>query len=217
MLLPMDALPIFPLASALLPGMPLSLRVFEDRYLAMIADVLAAGSPQFGVVLIERGNEVGGGDSRFWHGTIARVGDIQRAPDWLSLLARGTDRFEVVRWLPEAPYPSAEITVLPPLVWSDADQPLLVRAEWVVRRGLARASEFGDTLWRPNVKLPGEGVELAWRLAGIAPIGPLDHLDLLGSTTASELLQRLIAHVEALEETWAASTTDLDSWEPPGL
>jgi hypothetical protein len=189
----------------LLPGMPLAVRIFEDRYVALLRDVLADETREFGVVLIERGQEVGGGESRFGFGTIARIGDLYRAAHWMQVLARGTERFEVEQWLPDDPYPRAEVRILPQASWTDTDGALLERANRIVRRGLAQASEFGDTQWNPAVKLPGEGVELAWRLAGIAPIGPLDHLDLLGSATASELLNRLIAHVEALEETWVAT------------
>ena len=60
-------LAIFPLGSVLFPGMPLPLRVFEPRYVAMIASVLGNAEREFGVVLIERGSEVGGGDVRFRH------------------------------------------------------------------------------------------------------------------------------------------------------
>ena len=60
----MPDLPIFPLQSVLLPGMPVVLRIFEPRYLFMFERVLE-GSGEFGVVLIERGPEVGGGDRRF--------------------------------------------------------------------------------------------------------------------------------------------------------
>lgn len=56
-------LPMFPLGSVLLPGSPLPLQVFEPRYRAMLDDCLA-GDQRFGVVLIERGFEVGGGEQR---------------------------------------------------------------------------------------------------------------------------------------------------------
>ncbi|WP_415830929.1 LON peptidase substrate-binding domain-containing protein [Janibacter anophelis] len=59
----MDVLPMFPLGTVLLPGNPLPLQVFEPRYLAMLRDI-AGGDGRFGVVLIERGFEVGGGDQR---------------------------------------------------------------------------------------------------------------------------------------------------------
>ena len=62
-LLTMAVLPMFPLGTVLLPGAVLPLHVFEPRYRQLVQDCLA-GEPEFGVVLIERGSEVGGGDQR---------------------------------------------------------------------------------------------------------------------------------------------------------
>lgn len=53
-------IPMFPLGSVLFPHMPLPLRLFEPRYLKMLGDLLEQPDPEFGVVLIERGHEVGG-------------------------------------------------------------------------------------------------------------------------------------------------------------
>src|SRR3546814_21025825 len=55
----MPSLPMFPLGSAVVPGAGLPLHVFEDRYRALMKDCMA-GDREFGVVLIERGSEVGG-------------------------------------------------------------------------------------------------------------------------------------------------------------
>ena len=57
----MAAQPMFPLQSALLPGEVLPLRIFEPRYSELVQDCLAMTDPAFGVVLITRGREVGGG------------------------------------------------------------------------------------------------------------------------------------------------------------
>jgi Lon protease-like protein len=198
----MTPLPIFPLGSALMPGMPLALRVFEERYLAMMTDLLATPDREFGVVLIERGHEVGGGDARFRLGTIARVAGMQRSGSSLEVVGRGFERFEVIDWLPDDPYPRAEVRRLPELPWSDADAAVLGQSETIVRRALARASEFEDQAWPATVKLPGEGAERAWRLAGIAPIGALDRYRLLGCTSTVELLDRLVACVQSAEEAW---------------
>jgi len=62
------ATPMFPLGMVHFPGIVLPLRVFEPRYRQLTADCLA-GDGEFGVVLIERGWEVGGGDTRFNVGT----------------------------------------------------------------------------------------------------------------------------------------------------
>ena len=65
-------MPMFPLGTVLFPHALLPLRVFEPRYRLMTQRVLGADS-EFGVVLIERGSEVGGGDTRFGIGTIALI------------------------------------------------------------------------------------------------------------------------------------------------
>ena len=56
-------MPMFPLGSVLFPAMPLALRVFEERYLKMMGAILDQEPSEFGVVLIERGSEVGGRES----------------------------------------------------------------------------------------------------------------------------------------------------------
>ena len=56
-------LPMFPLGTVLVPKAVVPLHVFEPRYQTMLVDVMA-GDRKFGVVLIERGSEVGGGDVR---------------------------------------------------------------------------------------------------------------------------------------------------------
>ena len=54
---------MFPLGTVLVPKAVVPLHVFEPRYQTMLADVMT-GDRKFGVVLIERGSEVGGGDVR---------------------------------------------------------------------------------------------------------------------------------------------------------
>ena len=73
----MTAMPMFPLGTVLLPGGLLPLRLFEPRYLALLADVLADDEPEIGFVLIERGVETGGGDSRFSTATVGRVVQVE--------------------------------------------------------------------------------------------------------------------------------------------
>ena len=73
-------MPMFPLGTVLFPHALLPLHVFEPRYRLMTERVLR-GDGEFGVVLIERGSEVGGGDTRFDVGTVARVVRAQELPD----------------------------------------------------------------------------------------------------------------------------------------
>ena len=64
-------MPMFPLGTVLFPHAVLPLHVFEERYRALTETCLR-GDGRFGVVLIERGSEVGGGDVRFGVGTVAQ-------------------------------------------------------------------------------------------------------------------------------------------------
>src|SRR5664279_2906530 len=105
-------LAMFPLGSVLFPGMPLPLRVFEPRYVAMLSSVIGESEREFGVVLIERGSEVGGGDVRFGVGTVARIASVEITEGSIVLLATGAARFEVVRWLADDPFPRAQVREL---------------------------------------------------------------------------------------------------------
>ena len=51
----MTTMPMFPLGSLLMPAMPLNLRIFEERYLKLLGDLMGADKPEFGVVGIARG------------------------------------------------------------------------------------------------------------------------------------------------------------------
>lgn len=184
----MRELPMFPLGTVLLPGMPLALRVFEPRYLDLMAHVMA-GDGTFGVVLIERGSEVGGGDARFSTGTAARIVGHTVESAWLEVRAFGTRRFEVDAWLPEEPYPRAEVRWLPDLEAGDADVDVEPTVE-AVTDALTRAHPGWTWRGLRDEVLAGDVPDVAWRLARLAPVGPLDQLHLLRSASVPELLER---------------------------
>ena len=192
---------MFPLGSVLFPHMPLALRVFEERYIVMLSQILVDDPAEFGVVLIERGQEVGGGEQRFSFGTIAQILQIEAADDYLALVAQGDRRVEVVEWLPDEPFPSAEVRELDELEWDDDLQPLRDRAEHEVRRALALASEFADMPWAASVEISDDPVEAAWQLAAISPLGPLDQVTLLRSTSMEQLLLLVVKLTAAAAET----------------
>jgi hypothetical protein len=98
----------------LFPGGPLSLRVFEPRYLDMTRSCLKAGTP-FGVVLILEGAEVGAVERTAATGTCARVVDFDTLPDGLlGMVCLGEQRFRIVRrWQQADGLHWAEIEYLP--------------------------------------------------------------------------------------------------------
>jgi Lon protease-like protein len=200
----MAVLPMFPLGTVLMPGMPLSLRIFEERYLKLLGDLLGAEVPEFGVVLIARGPEVGGGEQRSEIGTIASVTEIGTTDEFYGLQAVGSQRFRVNAWLPDDPYPLADIDLLPELSWDDNLMPLRVHVEGRVRKLLAFASEFGDLQYGADTPLSDDPLEACWQLAGILPVGQLDQIDLLKSQSAEELLGRIYDTVVNAEDTLQA-------------
>lgn len=88
--------PLFPLKTVLFPDGPLSLRVFEPRYLDMVARCLR-GTNRFGVVAIRQGAEVGPAET-FDVGTLAEIVDWhQESGGMLGISAVGRETFRIVR------------------------------------------------------------------------------------------------------------------------
>ena len=199
----MTTMPMFPLGSVLFPYMPLQLRVFEERYLVMLARVLDSPPAEFGIVLIERGQEVGGGERRFSIGTVARIIQLEAPESYLGLVVQGERRIEVTEWMPENPHPLATVRELPDLEWDDSLLPRREQAERLVRRTLSLASEFANQEWSPDVALSHDPTAAAWQLAAIAPVGPIDQIALLRSDSMAALLDNIIELTEAAAEALA--------------
>jgi Lon protease-like protein len=193
-------MPMFPLSTVLMPGMPLPLRIFEERYLKLLGDLLGAETPEIGVVLISRGPEVGGGEKRMNIGTIASVTNIGTTEQFYGLESVGSRRFRVNAWLPDDPYPLADIDFIRDLIWDDTLMPARVHLETKVRQLLAFASEFGDLQYGPDVEFSDDPMEACWQLAGVLPVGELDQMDLLGSQSAEELIAKTYEIVKFAEQ-----------------
>ena len=196
----MPVMPMFPLSTVLMPAMPLSLRIFEERYLKLLGDLMLDENPEFGVVLIERGAEIGGGEKRPGIGTLASVTDIGTLDQFYGLESTGTQRFRVNAWLPDDPYPMADIDFIPDLVWNDSLMPARVHLETKVRNLLAFASEFGDLQYGPETEISDDPMDACWQLAGMLPVGGLDQVDLLQSQSADELIAKTYDMVISLDE-----------------
>jgi len=92
---PLVDIPLFPLSAVLFPGGPLSLRIFERRYLDLVRDC-ARDSAGFGVCLILAGREAGEPAVPAAIGTLARITDFCTLPDGLlGISAEGGERFQV--------------------------------------------------------------------------------------------------------------------------
>jgi uncharacterized protein len=97
-------LPLFPLQTVLLPEGRLGLRVFEPRYVDMVARCLR-GANRFGVIAIREGAEVGPATT-YDHGTSAEIVDWhQELGGLLGILAAGREPFPLVVRLPRQQRP----------------------------------------------------------------------------------------------------------------
>ena len=194
-------LPMFPLGAALVPHAPLPLHVFEPRYRALVQDCLA-DDRRFGVALIERGSEVGGGDVRFDVGCVARIARADELPDgrWM-LVAEGVEKVRVLEWLPDDPYPRARVEPVADPPWTAECDAALGSALDSFRRVVDIAGQLGADVDPGVLQLTGDAPVDAWLLAGRAPIGPLDRHSLLSAGSAGErmrLLQELLDDLHAV-------------------
>jgi uncharacterized protein len=116
------SLPLFPLGTVLYPGGPLSLRIFEPRYVDMVGRCMKEGAG-FAVVLLIAGGESGAGTlTTAAVGTEAAIVDFHRLDDGLlGLTCLGRERLRIVRaWRQDDGLNLGEVEDLP----ADATQPI---------------------------------------------------------------------------------------------
>jgi uncharacterized protein len=194
-------MPMFPLGSVLLPGAVLPLHVFEPRYRQLVIDCLAddTGDPEFGVTLIERGSEVGGGDQRAAVGVVARIVQVEPLPDGrYALVTVGTRRIRVNAWLPDDPYPLADVDD-----WRDVD-PDAPELPARVAAATDRLREVLDLVARlggapPELELSDDPLVASYHLASLSPVGPADRYRLLCATSPAERLDLLAECLDDVE------------------
>jgi Lon protease-like protein len=185
---------MFPLGTVLFPHALLPLQVFEPRYRVMMRHLLD-GDREFGVVLIERGSEVGGGDVRFDIGTLARIVQAAEAPDgrW-ALVCVGIRRLRVVRWLPDDPYPRAEVEEIDEGPAPPGAAAARARVDDVFAEVVSLLQRLGVPIERLPVFDP-DPVQGVYEMAAAAPIEVLDAQRVLEAADLEERsaqLERLL-------------------------
>jgi uncharacterized protein len=193
---------MFPLGSVLFPHAVLPLHVFEPRYRQMIEHCIA-GDGTFGVVLIERGHEVGGGDARFDVGTRAQIVQAGQFEDGrYAIVAVGLQRLRVRAWLPDDPYPCAEVELLDDVV-DDDDAAPIDEVTQLLQRVFALHAELGAGAPADDVALPPDPELASFEAAARSPIATLDAqalLELDGATARlTALLGMLQDEIQVLE------------------
>lgn len=186
------SIPLFPLNTVLFPGGPLSLRIFEPRYLDMVSYCLKNDSA-FGVCLIQHGKEAGLAAEPHRIGTLARIIDWNKLPEMLlGIVVLGSQRFAIesieigsnqllngtVKILPE-PSPKdlpSELDLLPRLLEQ------IITEACPLYDSIDR--NFDDTNW------------IGYRLAEILPLDPPVRQRLLEIDDSLERLHKIRASIE---------------------
>jgi len=181
--------------------MVLPLHVFEPRYRALMQDVLD-GDGRFGVVLIDRGHEVGGDDVRGDLGAVARVLQSEELDDgrWLTVTV-GERPLRVVEWLSEDPYPRALVELLDEGPTTPDTPDRLADVEKRLRRVLALLAELDRPAAPATVELDEDPRAAAWQVAVLTPAGPMDKralLDLPDVDSRLAAVERLLVDAEEL-------------------
>jgi Lon protease-like protein len=203
--------PAFPVGAAYVPGDAVILRVFEDRYLSMVEQVLQ-GDNTFVSVLISAGSEVGGHDQRFDTGVLVHVDHVEPADFGIMVYAHASHAVIVTSWNNDDSYPRVEFMMRHDKVLPD-DEVLAVRAL------LQNLSSDIDHLFalmdvhnisRPQI--PGgasglvQGVRddeigpLLWTLVRLLPSGPLARYEILSEMSLRQRAVRMLDEVTHLQE-----------------
>src|ERR1700756_5808570 len=198
---------MFPLESAVLPNQDLPLRIFEPRYVALVRHCGEVGDP-FGVVLISRGREVGGGDTRCDVGALSRITEcVDHGFDRYSLRCRTGERIRVCEWLSDDPYPRATVKLWPdepgdPVTGAqllDLEDRVMALFERIAQARSAQLPDRGVLLGYEKAGADDAGQRL-FALASRLPIGPADRYAVLSAPSAADRLAALGEAVDAVAE-----------------
>ena len=191
-------LPMFPLNSVLFPGLSVPLRVFEDRYRALVHHLLRVEDPAervFGSVGIREGYEVGdhGAQSLFRVGCKALLTEVEANADGtFDVVAVGLSRIQLDRLDTTGLFPVGHVDDLP-----DPEAPV---DEGVLERARATFTAYRQALSEIRSDpyegaLPRDPGYLSWTLAACAPL-PLQERQAL--LEADEAETRLVLVTDLL-------------------
>jgi len=185
----MASVPIFPLRTVLFPDGYLPLRIFEQRYLAMVRECARTDSG-FGVCLITEGEEA------IAPVHTARVGTLARIIDWytledglLGVSAVGAARFHLLQ-----SYRRADGVMLGDIESLDEPAPFKLPVAYallgqVLERFMEKLGEHYPSFSRERLQ---DGVWVGYRLAELLPLAAIEKQNLLELPDPLQRLQDLL-------------------------
>jgi len=189
-------LPLFPLEQVVLfPGMPLPLRIFEERYKVMIG-ACQVTDQVFGVLLIRAGHEVGAPAEPERIGCTARLHRLERMPDGqMFVLTMGEQRFRLsqpARVMPEG-YLVGDVEMLVDAPARDVEPELMARVtEEFGKYQAASLARLGQNDRKPPA-LPTEPTALSYRVGAMLHVEPRERQPLLELDDVAERLRQELA------------------------
>lgn len=216
-------LPMFPLGTVVFPGVQVPLRVFEDRYRALVHHLLREPDPAarlFGSVGIREGYEVGdhGAQSLYRVGCRMQLTEVEERTDGtFDVVAVGRDRIRLDRLVTSGDFPAGEVSELP-VTEGPVDAA-------VVEVALATFTAYRVAVepWRGDPhpgSLPRDPTYLSWTLAALAPLAMPERQSLLESDDAEQRLllvtQLLRAELQAMNAIPSLPATEVarTRWSP---
>jgi uncharacterized protein len=164
---------MFPLNTVLFPGVSVPLKVFEDRYRAMVHHLLREPDPtlrQFGSVGIREGYEVGdhGAQSLYRVGCRVKLAEVESHPDGtFDVMAVGLDRIQLERLDTTGAFPIGHVVARPEphadVATEVVDRARATFAAYRVAVSSIRADPY-------PTELPRDPGMLSWTLAAVAPL-----------------------------------------------
>lgn len=199
----METIPLFPLNSILFPKGRISLQIFESRYVDMIRQCMK-DQCGFGVVLIEKGNEVASLGQKL---DIHRVGTYCGVVDWnqlpsglLGVTVEGQMTFKIVEsWREDNDLCKAEV------VFRDADSiesdPVDVGEQFKEYVELLQGLSKHPAIEELKLDIRFENLrEIAWRLSELLPISNREKQSLLELTDPFDRLEQIELYVSAMNQ-----------------
>ena len=187
-----DTLPMFPLNTVLFPGMRVPLRVFEDRYRALVHHLLRVEDPTervFGSVGIREGYEIGehGAQWLFRIGCRMKMTEVEAHEDGtFELVAVGIDRIELEHLDITGTYPVGRVT---PMAEHDVAVPDAVACAARATYDAYCEALAGNDREPPSGDLPRDPAYLSWALAAMAPLSLSQRQALLEAENAEGRLR----------------------------
>ena len=187
-----ETLPLFPLGTVLYPGLLLPLNIFEERYRALVRDLLDGPEPRrFGVIAIRKGRETGvdGISALYQIGCTATVREVAEQDDGrYHVVTVGTQRFRLASLDNSRPYLQGEVDLLEEEVGDEAAAGLAVHAVQRGFHGYVEALASRESVEVTAPELPDEPLLLSYLVAASMILDLSVRQDLLAEPDAERRL-----------------------------